>query len=66
VKFEYLYLDTGNFNTTYSLLGIGLITERSRMTRNRGREMLRISRTSAIPKKHQLAAVGHFRTRQIS
>jgi outer membrane immunogenic protein len=34
VKAEYLYLDTGTFNTTYSLLGIGLITERSRMTDN--------------------------------
>jgi outer membrane immunogenic protein len=32
VKFEYLYLDTGTFNTTYSLLGVGLITEQDRMT----------------------------------
>lgn len=31
-KFEYLYLDTGTFNTTYSLLGIGLIAEQDRMT----------------------------------
>jgi outer membrane immunogenic protein len=32
VKAEYLYLDTGTFNMTYSLLGIGLITEQSRMS----------------------------------
>ena len=34
VKGEYLYLDTGTFNTTYSLLGIGLITQQARMTEN--------------------------------
>jgi outer membrane immunogenic protein len=34
VKFEYLYLDTGRFTTTYSLAGIGLITDESRMTDN--------------------------------
>lgn len=32
VKLEYLYLDTGTFNTTYSLFGIGAIVEQSRMT----------------------------------
>lgn len=32
VKLEYLYLDTGTFNTTYSLLGVGAIVEQSRMT----------------------------------
>ena len=32
VKLEYLYLDTGTFSTTYSLLGIGTIVEQSRMT----------------------------------
>ncbi len=33
-KFEYLYFDTGSFTTTYNLLGVGLITERSRLTDN--------------------------------
>jgi len=32
VKLEYLYLDTGTFNTTYSVLGVGAIVEQSRMT----------------------------------
>lgn len=32
MKLEYLYLDTGTFSTTYSLLGIGTIVEQSRMT----------------------------------
>jgi outer membrane immunogenic protein len=34
VKFEYLYLDAGEQQTTYSLLGIGLIAQQSRMTEN--------------------------------
>jgi outer membrane immunogenic protein len=31
-KLEYLHLDTGNTNTTYSLAGIGAVTEVSKMT----------------------------------
>jgi outer membrane immunogenic protein len=30
-KLEYLYIDSGTVTTTYSLLGIGLITERDRL-----------------------------------
>jgi outer membrane immunogenic protein len=32
VKFEYLFMDSGTVTTNYSLLGVGLITEKSRMT----------------------------------
>jgi outer membrane immunogenic protein len=32
VRAEYLYFDTGHINTTYSVAGIGLITEQSRLT----------------------------------
>jgi outer membrane immunogenic protein len=31
-KLEYLYLDSGNVNTTYSLAGVGAIAEKSRLT----------------------------------
>ena len=31
-KIEYLYLDSGNVNTTYSLAGVGAIAEKSRLT----------------------------------
>lgn len=32
VKFEYLHLDSGNQNTTYSMAGVGLVTAQNRMT----------------------------------
>ena len=31
-KIEYLYLDSGNVSTTYSLAGFGAIAEKSRLT----------------------------------
>jgi outer membrane immunogenic protein len=31
-KLEYLHMDTGNTNTTYSLAGVGAVTEVSKMT----------------------------------
>jgi len=34
VRAEYLYMDTGNIHTTYSLAGVVAITETSRMTNN--------------------------------
>ena len=32
VKFEYLFLDSGTQTTNYSLLGVGVVTEKDRMT----------------------------------
>lgn len=32
VNFEYLHLDSGNQNTTYSMAGVGLVTAQNRMT----------------------------------
>jgi opacity protein-like surface antigen len=32
VKIEYLYLDSGTVTTNYSLLGVGLIAEKARLT----------------------------------